>query len=204
MMKTALLITMQEPVDWGKLPRIAIDAPIAASDSPATAYAQICATEDALLLHLSATEPEIRAVETSPLAETCEDSCLEFFFRPMEKDMRYFNMEFNPNTCMFLGFGSCIEDVLRIVPEPEQKQQLFCPKVVRREDGWEIFFRVPYSFVRGFFPEFEIAPGKSLFCNFYKCGEKLQQPHYLTWNPIMRQGRSRFHTPAEFGRLDVV
>ena len=203
-MKNALLIRMSEPVDWSKLPRIAIDAPIKESDSPATAYAQICATEDALMVHLSATEPEIRAEETSPLAEVCEDSCLEFFFRPMEDSMRYFNMEWNPNCALFLGFGSCIEDILRIVPEEAQKQQLFAPRVVRREDGWEIFFRVPYRFIRGFVPEFQADVGKSLYCNFYKCGDKLQQPHYLTWNPIMRQGISRFHTPAEFGRLDIV
>ena len=203
-MKTAQMTRVCGGVDWSKLPRIEIDAPISESDSPATAYAQICATEEALCLHLSATEPEVRAVETSPLAEVCEDSCLEFFFRPMEGSMRYFNMEWNPNKCLFLGFGSSIEDLLRIVPEEAQKEALFCPEVIRREDGWEIFFRVPYSFIRGFFPEFEVKPGKALYCNFYKCGEMLRQPHYLTWNPIMRQGRSRFHTPAEFGRLDVV
>ena len=203
-MKTAQLMRACEPVDWSKLPRIEIDAPIKESDSPATAYAQICATQEALLIHLSATEPEVRAVHTSPLAEVCEDSCLEFFFRPMENSMRYFNFEFNPNTCLFLGFGSSIDDLLRIVPEEAQKQSLFCPKVVRREDGWEIFYRVPYSFIRGFVPEFQMEAGKALYCNFYKCGDMLQQPHYLTWNPIMRQGPCRFHTPAEFGRLDVV
>ena len=203
-MKTAQLIRVCGSVDWSKLPRIAMDAPIVESDSPATAYAQICAAEDALLVHLSATEPEVLAEKNGPLEMVCEDSCLEFFFRPMEADMRYFNMEFNPNACLFLGFGSCIGDLLRIVPQEEQKQQLFCPEVARREDGWDIFFRVPFSFIRGFFPEFKVEPGKALYCNFYKCGDKLLQPHYLTWNPIVRQGVSRFHTPAEFGRLDVV
>ena len=203
-MKTAQLITGGKDPDWSKLPRIEIDAPIKESDSPATAYAQICAAEDALLLHLSATEPEVRAEQTSPLAEVCEDSCLEFFFRPMEESMRYFNMEWNPNKSLFLGFGSCIDDLLRIVPEEEQKQKLFDPQVIRREDGWEIFFRVPYSSIQGFVPEFEVKPGKALYCNFYKCGDKLRQPHYLTWNPILRQGPCRFHTPAEFGRLDIV
>lgn len=203
-MKTAQLMTVNGNVDWGKLPRIPIDAPIKESGSPATAYAQICATGDALLLHLSATEPEVLAENTSPLAAVCEDSCLEFFFRPMEESMRYFNFEWNPNKCLFLGFGSCIDDLLRIVPGEAQKEALFCPEVVRREDGWEIFFRVPYSFVRGFFPEFTVEAGKVLYGNFYKCGDKLQQPHYLTWNPILRQGPCRFHTPAEFGRLDMV
>ena len=70
-MKTDQLIRVFGEVDWSKLPRIEIDAPIKESDSPATAYAQICATEDALLLHLSATEPEVRAEHTDPLAETC-------------------------------------------------------------------------------------------------------------------------------------
>ena len=43
-MKTAQLIRITGAVDWDKLPRIEIDAPIKESDSPATAYAQICAT----------------------------------------------------------------------------------------------------------------------------------------------------------------
>ena len=203
-MRTAQLTRACGEVDWSKLPRIEIDAPIKESDSPATAYAQICATEEALLLHLSATEPEIRAELNHPLAEVCEDSCLEFFFRPVAEDMRYFNFEFTPNRCLFLGFGSCIEDLLRIVPGEAQKEALFHPEVVRREDGWEIFFRVPYTFVRQFFPGFQVEPGTALYCNFYKCGDKLRLPHYLTWNPIARQGISRFHTPAEFGRLDIV
>ena len=203
-MKTANILRVSGSADWEQIPRIPISEKIAPTQSPVTAYAQICATEEALLLHLAATEPEIRAEETGMLGMPCVDSCLEFFFRPMEEELRYFNFEYNPNGSLFLGFGSCVEELLRIVPNREQQKALFQPRIVVGQEGWDLYFRVPYSFIRQFFPEFRADAGKVIYGNFYKCGELVEQPHFLAWNPIFRQGTSRFHTPAEFGRLDVV
>ena len=36
--------------------------------------------------------------------------------------------------------------------------------------------------------------------NFYKCGDRLKQQHYLSWNPIDLP-RPNFHCPEFFGEL---
>lgn len=37
--------------------------------------------------------------------------------------------------------------------------------------------------------------------NFYKCGDKLQTPHFLSWNPINLE-KPNFHCPEFFGTLN--
>jgi hypothetical protein len=36
--------------------------------------------------------------------------------------------------------------------------------------------------------------------NFYKCGDELPTPHFLSWNPIEWKEPS-FHRPEQFGKL---
>ena len=83
-----------------------------------------------------------------------EDSCLEFFFAPMDGDIRYFNIEFNSNRCLYLGFGRCMEDHTRFVHD--EGVEILSPKASLTETGWEIFYTVPDKFIRRFFPDFEI------------------------------------------------
>ena len=37
--------------------------------------------------------------------------------------------------------------------------------------------------------------------NFYKCGNQLPKPHFLSWNPIPTDN-VQFHCPEFFGELD--
>jgi hypothetical protein len=37
--------------------------------------------------------------------------------------------------------------------------------------------------------------------NFYKCGDELQTPHFLSWNPI-EIDQPDFHRPDFFGTLE--
>jgi len=43
--------------------------------------------------------------------------------------------------------------------------------------------------------------GKTVRANFYKCGDELQTPHFLSWNPV-RTERPDFHRPDFFGVLE--
>jgi hypothetical protein len=36
--------------------------------------------------------------------------------------------------------------------------------------------------------------------NFYKCGDKLKQPHYLSWKPVLTSNPD-FHQPKYFGEI---
>lgn len=107
---------------------------------------------------------------------------------------------------LYLGFGSCMEDLTRLVIEEEfgGYQNIFRTEVSLCPDVWEITYQIPYSFIRRFFPEFEAVPGKTIWANFYKCGDLTRNPHYLAWNPITRKGECLFHTPEEFRLLQFI
>ena len=44
---------------------------------------------------------------------------------------------------------------------------------------------------------------KSLRCNFYKCGDKCDRPHFLSWSPIDKP-EPNFHCPEFFGEVILV
>ncbi len=204
-MKESVITPVSGKIDWSKIPVVAIDTLILTEKTDVKASAQICYDETALHLHLSAVESEIRAEETGPLGSPCSDSCLEFFFCPAEGDFRYFNLEFNPNLCLYLGLAGQIGDLVRLLPEAEcpnnSISDIFAPTANYTADGWELFYQIPYAFIHRFFPNFEAAPGKTIRANFYKCADCTSEPHYLAWNPVARPGGSVFHTPSQFGLL---
>ena len=181
-MKKQYLIKRVDGVPaWDAVPYIEIDNARRENPHGITARAQICYNDEALLVHLSTAEKDIIAQHTGELGSPCNDSCLEFFFCPCENDGRYFNIEFNSNTCLFLGIGSGIHNLVRLAPG-EQKERVFAPSVTKDADGWEIFYRVPYEFIRRFFPDFEVFSGKKIFANCYKCADNSKPPHYLAWS----------------------
>ncbi len=186
--------------DWSTIPSLSIDVPYENTPDTITAGAQICYNDEAIYVHLSTVEEEIRAVEKGPLGMPCEDSCLEFFFSPMDDDIRYFNFEFNANGCLFLGLGKSLTELVRLVPD-EQKN-IFEPKISMTKDGWEIYYKVPYTFIRHFFPNFEIKPGKKVRANCYKCSDLSNPPHYLAWSAVPAQEELSFHMPEYFGIME--
>jgi len=201
-MKKSRILSVEKTVDWREVPELEIAERVRPRETQAEAFAQIAYTPDELLVCLTAQEPEIRREEKGLLGAPCNDSCLEFFFCPMEGDLRYFNFEWNPNGCLYLGFATGPKDLIRLVIAEEKQKELFCPQIHVAEGEWSVRFRIPYTFIRQFFPDFCAETGKAIRGNFYKCGDKLAQPHSLAWNMITRQGEMRFHTPEEFGCLE--
>lgn len=196
-MRTHLIPKRSGPLDWSRVPLLAIDNLCWTPEIDISATAQICYDAEALYLRLAARESAIRAQHTGPLGMPCEDSCLEFFFSPIPGDSRYLNFEFNPNGCLYLGIGSCIQDLVRLIPDSSNP---FDPKPQRIDGGWEIVYQIPVSFVRRFFPEFAPVSGGTIRANFYKCGDLTPQEHYLSWNP-MSCDTPAFHRPCDFGLL---
>ena len=196
-MRTHTIPRKPETLDWSLIPALPIDNLCWTPAIDITAQAQICYDADALYVRLSAQEAEIRAEHTGPVGMPCEDSCLEFFFSPIPGDSRYLNIEFNPNACMYLGMGSGIHDLVRLLPDSNNPLQP-CPQ--RIDGGWEIVYQVPTAFVRRFFPGYAPAPGGTIRANFYKCGDLTPQEHYLSWNPMSTETPA-FHRPCDFGLL---
>ena len=186
-------------MDWGKVSVAPIDLQHWLPDAGIRAQAQLCWDETALYIRQCAWEENIRAEHFGQLRPVCEDSCLEFFFGM--GDGRYFNIEFNPNKALYFGFGYNGEGRIRLILDSEES--LLQPCVAFMDGGWEIQYRVPVTIIRQFYPDFRLFEGMELMGNFYKCGDRTPNPHYLTWNPITSESPS-FHRPIDFGRIMLI
>ena len=197
-MKTYQIKKMLPGADWSDKPIVNIDTPYLDTPENVKAWAQIAYNDEAILVRLRTEEYQHRAVETGPIGAPYEDCCLEFFFNPMEGDGRYFNFENNAIGCCFLGIGSGLSDLVRLIPDTDE--DLFDRKVTKFEGGWEITYKFPYSFIRRFFPDFTVFEGKKIRANCFKCADKTEPPHYLSWSPVTTDGFT-FHKPECFGEM---
>ena len=67
------------------------------------------------------------------------------------------------------------------------------------ETDWEVALIIPYAVF--FKHQIESLDEKEIKANFYKCGDELQTPHFLSWNPIKIENPD-FHRPDFFGTLE--
>lgn len=190
------IVRAPTPLNWEKVPTLAIDTPLWGTNADIGAWAQICWDDEGLLVRLRARERDIRAEYTRLTDMPCEDSCLEFFFSPRPGDSRYFNIEFNPNCCVYLGLCDGRDALVRLLPEGFSLE----PQAERTADGWEVRYRVPFTLIRHFFPDFAPAKGDAMRANCFKCGELTPVPHYFSWNPCSSP-EPEFHRQADFGLM---
>ena len=160
-------------------------------------------TGDAILLHYQVTEASVRAVATADDGRVWEDACVEFFLSPESNDF-YYNFECNCAAKLLLHGGpaggerpGAAEDVLKSVKrwallgtEPFEERVGECT--------WEVALVIPASAI--FRHEIADLNGKTMRANFYKCGDLLQTPHFLSWAPIDLP-KPKFHCPEFFGEL---
>jgi len=143
-------------------------------------------------------EPYLRAVYRQTNSEVYRDSCVEFFVS-FGNDERYYNLEFNcAGTC--LGqFG------------PDKENRVFLPADILEKietyghiektgnenlHSWELMIKIPISVFIYHNPTF--IHQNRLRLNFYKCGDELEERHYLAWTEI-QSSLPNFHLPAFFG-----
>ena len=75
---------------------------------------------------------------------------------------------------------------------------LFAPVTLDTADGWGIEYRIPKKYIQMYMPDFEMH-GEAA-CNFYKCGDETETPHYLAWAPLSSDTPD-YHRRQDFGRL---
>lgn len=184
--------------DWADLPGLAIAEPLLPAEDGTRAGGKLCWNSSGLHVCLFAEEREPLCRFSGESDPVWRDSCLEMFFCPLYEDLRYFNIECNPNGASFWGFGTGRADRTRL--HPEDIRTLFSLNPFTFAGGWGIQYTVPVETIRLFFPEFEPVSGAKLRANFYKCGEDKPHPHELTWSPITN-GLHDFHQPDFFGEL---
>ena len=99
----------------------------------------------------------------------------------------------------FLGLNAEEEDVW-IDDSDEALQELLDMQTAFTDDGWYVTYKVPFAFIRRFFPDFNPTKGTKIRANFYKCGDETKKMHFLAWNPITVE-EPAFHVPSDFGCL---
>ena len=185
-------------IDWTSIPALDVDNYLWCEPLDIRMKSQICYSEEGLHVHLRAWEKDIRAELNEPMSMVCEDSCMEFFFRPQEGDLRYFNLEINPNGQMYIGFGPNMPKLVRLALQEEDT--LLQKKWNYTEDGWEVFYTFPVEVIQVFFPGYELKSGMKIYANSYKCGDETVKPHFIAWNPVDVVVPS-FHEPEHFGLM---
>lgn len=153
-----------------------------------------------IYFHWLVDEVDRKAVCEVDQGEVWKDSCVEFFVT--FDGLIYYNIETN-----------CIGKVL-VASGPERNNrtsvpQVFLNKIVRESSLgnkavnlgaglWEMSLTIPVDL-------FHLNSIQSLNnlranANFYKCGDDLNPPHFLSWNPIESKTPD-FHLPQFFGKI---
>lgn len=192
------IMRTEEQPNWDNIPTLFVDNIQWLPDAGIRMTQQICYDEQRLYVHQRAVEAHIRAEHTDVLAQVCEDSCMEFFFCPEVGSARYFNFEWNLNGALYLGIRTGRDHAARL--QLKDHKSLFNFRSAKTQDGWEIFYEIPVSFMQLFVPNFCLASGVEIRANCYKCGDLTPQPHYLTWNPVDSQAPD-YHRPCDFGTM---
>lgn len=161
-------------------------------------------TEDAILLNFRVRESSVRAKYGNDNGSVWTDSCVEFFSVPAG-DGIYYNIECNCIGTVLVGAGPMRNNREHAPQEVTQQIQRWSSLGLQSFDervgeiDWEIALFIPYSV---FFKHHIVSlDGKSITANFYKCGDELQTPHFLSWNPIKIE-KPDFHRPDFFGTLE--
>jgi hypothetical protein len=147
-------------------------------------------------------ENYFKAEMTETNQMVCEDSCVEFFVSP-EDDGIYYNIEFNGIGTCLIGSGTGRANSTRVNPEIVSKIRRMTsvgnePVAERTRDfHWSLTFEVFFRH------EVKELKGKTFRANFYKCGDKLTVPHYVTWNPVGTENPD-YHQPQYFGMLKFI
>ncbi|OHT01814.1 hypothetical protein TRFO_07370 [Tritrichomonas foetus] len=153
-----------------------------------------------IFLRFDVEEQYTLARVTEDNGEIWTDSTCEFFVSFDE--LGYYNLEMNCIGRCLIGFGKVLAEQVRgktdkIVRLPSLGTEPFEEKV--GDNKWTLVYAVPASvFWKHSITEFH---GKKARANFYKCGDNLTKPHFLSWKPI-KTPTPAFHVPEFFGQIE--
>lgn len=151
----------------------------------------------AVLFHVKEDHVLGRAMESN--GPVWEDSCVEIFIDDAES-AEYFNFETNCIGTRLASKRRSRTDADHFSDEQIEKIRTFgsLPHAIVDERGeglsWWRVVMVPFELIG-----LDKAP-ESLMANFYKCGDRCNKPHFLSWSEIDLPAPD-FHCPEFFGKL---
>ncbi len=170
-------------------------------DKPNVSFA-IAYTADAILLKYFVEEYSMRITQNLNNAPVHVDSCVEFFIC-FNNENSYYNLEFNSIGICDTGFGKSKAERVSIPPEHIAKIKRESTILSRTDNGktfinWELCLVIPSQVF--IFHTITFFEGLKCKANFYKCGDDLPSPHFLSWQKIISE-MPNFHLPRFFGNL---
>lgn len=164
---------------------------------------RIAHTGNTLLLKYYVREKSIQAKVSTINGDVYKDSCVEFFISPFA-DGNYYNFEFNCIGVPHVGYGDGRHNRQLLSVEVLKKIKTYStlgtePFIEKQGDfSWELFVQIPLScFVNNSISQLNGIEAKG---NFYKCGDDLSEPHFVTWNPVKTENPD-YHCPEFFGEI---
>jgi hypothetical protein len=161
----------------------------------------IAHTGQHILLKFKVSNDYFRTASRKINGEVHLDNCVEFFISFDHSDT-YYNIEFN---CLGIGkmaYGRQKGD--RVFIEDDAVRKIQTLNTADRQDdsfNWEMTWLIPAEVFT--FHQIKTFDGLGASGNFYKCGDALPQPHFLSWNRIDAE-LPDFHRPDCFGKLSFL
>lgn len=159
---------------------------------------RIAHTETHLLVHFHVIEQSVRAVAQHDNDRVWEDSCVELFISPDGNDT-YYNFECNCAGKLLIEYGQ---------PGRRERAPLHITSGVHRwsslgsepfdtQDGtmWDLTLSIPATAL--YHHDLHTWTAGRMKGNLYKCGDKLPEPHFLSFYPITLP-EPCFHCPDFF------
>jgi hypothetical protein len=162
--------------------------------------------DTSIYLFYKVEEPQVRAINTAYNSPVWEDSCVEFFLA-FDGDDAYYNFEINAIGTVLGAFGKDRNKRLHLpdnfLSRIETTPSLGRDPIENLDQGttWDLQLVIPLETFH--FSKIKTLSGVDAHANFYKCGDKLKHPHFLSWKPVLCS-KPDFHTPRYFGQLSFL
>lgn len=169
---------------------------------PSVAF-KIAYTSQFILLEYEVSEKHLQTLYHNTNDPVYKDSCVEFFISFDEE--HYYNFEFNSIGTALVGYGGLDKDSRLRLPAELIETIEVASVIEDRKEGeeqqWTLTLKIPFTlFYRN---DIQNLKGVKATANFYKCGDDLPEPHFVSWNKIEVE-EPNFHLPEYFGTIEFM
>lgn len=155
-------------------------------------WANIKLTNENLVIHMECEEKNPKAIYTKSNEPVYKDSCMEFFVKFDLESEYYLNFEMNANGTLLCQYGKDRKNRTFI------DQSGLLVKANQKEESWCVDLFISIDFINKYSATFN----KEILCNFYKCGDNTDEPHYVSWANILEK-TPNFHCPKYFKKIKL-
>lgn len=158
---------------------------------------------ECIMLQFKVREEYVKSEAKSDNGPVWEDSCVEFFLT--FDNSEYYNVECNCSGILLCGAGKgntgrthASQSILDKAIRESSLQKRDFP-VESAPEEWTLSLLLPASIF--FHDNIKNFSGLKARGNFYKCGDGLPVPHFLSWTPITNP-TPNFHLPEFFKEIE--